>query len=402
MRRLNVAVCAWACVMCFASAIAPVLKADEDDSHHGQTLLVDDDKVQCPTAGFTKIQDAVNAAPAGATIRVCPGTYAEQVSITKNLTVRGDNGAVVIPSNVEANTTSLVSPNAPIAAVILVADTDHVTLDNLTVDGANNGLTGCSPDLIGVFFRNASGEIRNAAVRNMKLAASLNGCQSGLGIFVQSGNEGTSHVEVEGNSVHDFQKNGITGNEEGTEVEIHDNGVTGIGPTTGAAQNGIQVGFGATGRLDGNSVANLIWSPCISVSTCTAEATGILIFNSDDVTLNGNSVSETQGGIYVQGGDCKVEENTIFDTLVFDGLALAGDGSEAKRNSITHSDESGVFIQGNNNTVTDNRINETPIGVLTASGSVGNTTSGNRFFNTPVPVQDPSELGSARVRQTYR
>jgi len=53
-------------------------------------------------------------------------------------------------------------------------------------------------------------------------------------------------------------------------------------------------------------------------------ATGILIFNSDDVTLTGNSVSETQGGIYVQGGHCEVQGNTIFDTLIFDGLALAG------------------------------------------------------------------------------
>ena len=278
MRRLHVVVCAWACVMSFASAVGTVLKADDDDSHRGPTLLVDDDKVQCPTAGFSRIQDAVNAAPAGATIRVCPGTYQEQVSITKSLTIRADNGAVVIPSNVVANTTSLVSPNAPIAAVILVADTDHVTLRNLTVDGTDNGIAGCSPNLIGIYFRNASGEIKNAAVRNMKLATSLNGCQSGLGIFVQSGNGSTSRVLVEGSSVHDFQKNGITGNEAGTEVEIHRNGVTGVGPTTGAAQNGIQVGFGATGTVDGNSVANLIWSPCTSVSTCTAVATGILIF----------------------------------------------------------------------------------------------------------------------------
>ena len=402
MRRLHVVVCAWACVMSFASAVGTVLKADDDDSHRGPTLLVDDDKVQCPTAGFSRIQDAVNAAPAGATIRVCPGTYQEQVSITKSLTIRADNGAVVIPSNVVANTTSLVSPNAPIAAVILVADTDHVTLRNLTVDGADNGIAGCSPNLIGIYFRNASGEIKNAAVRNMKLATSLNGCQSGLGIFVQSGNGSTSRVLVEGSSVHDFQKNGITGNEAGTEVEIHRNGVTGVGPTTGAAQNGIQVGFGATGTVDGNSVANLIWSPCTSVSTCAAVATGILIFDSDDVTLTGNSVSETQGGIYVQGGHCEVQGNTIFDTLIFDGLAFAGDGSEAIRNNIAHSDESGVFIQGNNNIVTENRINEAPIGVLKASGSVGNTISGNQFFNTPVPVQDPVELGSARARQAYR
>lgn len=41
---------------------------------------------------FTKIQAAVNAAAAGSTILVCPGTYAEQVVVTKNnLTIRGSN-----------------------------------------------------------------------------------------------------------------------------------------------------------------------------------------------------------------------------------------------------------------------------------------------------------------------
>jgi len=54
------------------------------------TLLVDDDKVQCPTAGFTTIQAAVDAAPPGATIRVCAGTYTEQVTIKQDLKIRGN------------------------------------------------------------------------------------------------------------------------------------------------------------------------------------------------------------------------------------------------------------------------------------------------------------------------
>jgi parallel beta-helix repeat protein len=389
-------------MMSISSALETVLKADDDMSDKGPTLLVDDDKVQCPTAGYTKIQDAINAAPAGATIRICPGTYQEQISVTKSLTLRGDNGAVVIPGTVVANTTSLVSPNAPLAAVILVADTENVTISSLTVDGVNNSISGCGPGLVGIFFRNASGTIRNAAVRNMKLAALLNGCQSGLGIFVQSGNGQMSSVKVEGSSVHDFQKNGITGNESGTKVEIDRNSVTGSGPTSGAAQNGIQVGFGATGSLEGNTVANLIWSPCVSVQACTAVATGILVFESDDVSVEGNELNGTQGGIYIQAGHGEIKGNIIFDTLIFDGIALVGDGNEAQRNSIFHSDESGVFIQGNDNFVTDNQINEAPVGVLKMSGSLGNTISGNRFFNTPVPVQDPSELGSTMARRAYR
>ena len=36
------------------------------------TLLVDDDRVQCPSAAYTTIQAAVDAAAPGDTILVCP------------------------------------------------------------------------------------------------------------------------------------------------------------------------------------------------------------------------------------------------------------------------------------------------------------------------------------------
>jgi len=392
MRRiLLLSVCAWACLMPVVLVAAPALRAGDPP-----TLLVDDDKVECPSAGFTKIQDAVNAAPAGAKIRVCPGTYDEQVTIAKKLTIRGDNSVTVMPSNMTANTTSLAT-SAPIAAAILVAGTTDVTLENLTVDGANNNINACAPTLVGIFYRNASGEIGDVAVRNMKLSAALNGCQSGLGIFVQSGGGETSRVEIEGSSVHDFQKNGITGNETGTRVDISHNVVTGIGPTNGAAQNGIQIGFGAQGEIEGNQVANHIWSPCVSVAVCAFNATNILVFQSNDVRVHRNVSGVSQLGIFLAGDHNEADQNIVFDTLVFDGIAVMGNANDVHANSITHSDESGIFIDGNSNEVTGNRLNEAPIGILKASGSVGNVISGNHFFNTPIEVKDPPPANPANL-----
>ena len=57
------------------------------DADKKPNILVDDDKVQCPTAAYTAIQAAVNAAKSGDVIRVCPGTYREQVVIDKSLSV---------------------------------------------------------------------------------------------------------------------------------------------------------------------------------------------------------------------------------------------------------------------------------------------------------------------------
>jgi len=49
-----------------------------------KTWYVDDDLQDYPSADFTKIQDAVNAASAGDTISGYPGTYSENVDVDKN------------------------------------------------------------------------------------------------------------------------------------------------------------------------------------------------------------------------------------------------------------------------------------------------------------------------------
>ncbi len=351
-----------------------------------QQLVVVGNKAECPGAGFTTIQAAVNAAPLGASIRVCPGTYNEQVTIISSVTIKGDKGAVVMPSPMIQSSMNLATGD-PIAAVILVKNTAHVTIEGLAVDGAASQII-CRPNMVGIYYRNASGKINDVVVKNMKPESGGGGCQSGLGIFVQSGNGGSSSVTVERSSVHDYDKNGITANESGTEVRVKENVVTGLGPTTDAAQNGIQVGFGATGQIEENTIINHIWSPCLSVSQCTDVAAGLLIFEANDVRIAKNTVGKSQTGIYLQGSHAKVEANNVFNTDVFDGIAVVGNNNRLEDNTITHSDEAAVFLLGNGNKITENTINETPIGVWKFGGG-GNFIEGNRYINTAKPVLDP-------------
>jgi nitrous oxidase accessory protein NosD len=358
-------------------------------------LIVDDDKVQCPAATFTSIQDAINTANPGSLIRVCPGTYREQLFVNKSLSIEGDNGAIVLPSNMVANATG--SSGSPIAAAILVKDAANVEIEGLIVDTANSGVTECSPDLIGILYQNSSGSIEHDAVRNTKLSVSLNGCQSGDAIVVQSLGGGTSKVKIDDNSVHDYQKNGITGNESGTEVTITKNVVTGLGPTTGAAQNGIQIGFGAKGGVSGNTITDNVWAPCVSLTNCAFNATGILVFQSDEVRVEHNSVATNQVGIFANGLNAKIESNNISNSLVLAGIDLAGDDGLADGNDVTNSGQAAILIEGNNNKVQNNEITEAPLGILKLSGTVGNTHSGNSFFDTLIPVQDPAPAHTVHV-----
>jgi hypothetical protein len=146
-----------------------------------------------------------------------------------------------------------------------------------------------------------------------------------------------SLVDIAESSIHDYQKNGITANEVGTEVTIEGNFVTGLGPTTGAAQNGIQIGFGAQGTIRHNTVANYLWSPCVSVDSCTATANDILVFHSDGVSVHDNTIGVSQTGVAIVGNGANVFDNVIFNSQVFDGVELIGDHNTTQRNHITQS-----------------------------------------------------------------
>ncbi len=176
----------------------------------------------CTTlVNFATIQQAVNAVPAGSTIRICPGTYHEQVTISEKLilegVVYGQNDAVVIlppAAGLVQNAVDVDDSSSPIAAQILVENTaGPVAFSNLTVDGTGNKISSCAPDLQGILFQNASGSVTHVAVRNETLSAGLGGCQSGESIYVQTAAGLTSTVSVVSSSVHNYNKNGITGNE---------------------------------------------------------------------------------------------------------------------------------------------------------------------------------------------
>src|SRR5436309_2939584 len=225
----------------------------------------------------TTIQEAVNDAAAGDSVFVGAGTYPEHVMITMPLTLEGAGAAMttIQPATFTANTSSLFS-GAPIAAILLVDGTTGVAVSDLTVDGSTAAFNACSPGYVGIFYRASSGAIQDTHVTHIHHPLA-SGCQAVLGIFVQSGNGGpglNSHVAILQNMVDDYGKNGITANEPGTFVTVSSNMVTGRGATGlgDAAQNGVQIGFGARGLVSGNTISAHNYTPTDFV------ACGLLFF----------------------------------------------------------------------------------------------------------------------------
>jgi hypothetical protein len=380
----------WILASALILAVAPLF---------AQTVTVGN--CQPKKTSFPTIQQALNATPPGATIDVCPGPHPEQILVYQAVTLKGiasgNQGAAIITvpnGGLLQNATSLATGSA-IAAQILVQGATGVTITNITVDGANNGFNnGCAdPDPIGIYYQNSSGTISHNTVLNEVLLPANTGCQAGLGIFVQSGNGGSSTVTINNNNVANYQKNGITGNEVGTSVTLTANDVVGQGPTNGAAENSIQIGFGATGTITSNTVGSDVWAPDVFGDTGDAAA-GILVYASPNVAIKSNNVSNTQFGIAIvsdptlgAADGAHLTSNTVSATHLYDGIDLCSNTNVVTANTINGSDEAAIHVDDTctgasiGNMVTRNQINSACAGILSGPPASSNTTIPNTFYN---------------------
>ena len=394
--RIHVAILA---ALSLAVAVVPA-------SLHAATLYVG----SCGSPNKPTIQAAVNASSQYDTVLVCPGTYPEQVTITKNLTLQGlvvgTAGQVVITppaAGVATNTADLYPGGLPVAAQVLVQNARQVVLNNITVDGAGNGINGCAPDLRGIYYQNAGGTIENVTTRNQVLvdgSAGLIGCQSGQGIFVQTG-YGTSstpqYVAIVGNSVRNFQKDGITVDGAPLTFLVQKNYIVGQGPTTGAGENGIQISDGATGQVLYNTTVD-------ELQSFDTDASGILIYSSANVEVGFNTIGSTNFGIATvsdptypsaqdptgSGDHTYIHDNNVVGTQVYDGIDACSNSNTITNNTVFGSTESGIHLDsscggtGKNNSVTFNTINEACAGIL--QGGTPNTLGGGTLLGIiPLP-----------------
>jgi hypothetical protein len=223
----------------------------------------------CATGcAFSSVQAAIDAAPTGDTVTLCPGTYPGQVTIGKNITILGlgDTPSDVVLSN-------------PSATILGVDAGVAVTVRNLTVTGVNGAVSPAIRSFGGLTLR----EVRvvdnvcfnSSAISNRRsegfvggvltLVDCLVGNNQSAGISTESETTLTLvRTRVEGNSP--FPGAGIA-NFSGA-VFLTDNSVVtgntanGSPPAGGGIRNqGGTVSIDATSSVSGNSPDD-----CVNVS----------------------------------------------------------------------------------------------------------------------------------------
>jgi len=101
----------------------------------------------------------------------------------------------------------------------------------------------------------------------------LNGSQHGVGVYFRSFLlTGSASGTISNDTFTNYQKGGIVAVGQGVNVAITDNVVTGQGPVPYIAQNGIQIGFGASASVMRNKVTENAYS-----GTNNASSGGILV-----------------------------------------------------------------------------------------------------------------------------
>jgi hypothetical protein len=285
----------------------------------------------CPQATYPTIQSAVNASGPHDTVKVCPGTYPEQVRIA------GHNHDGLKLESLTPLAATIKWPTVETFPLALVDfnNVDGVTLRGFTVAGPFT-FPACSPDRHeGLLIEDAFGEQidHNHITMIRNSVPALRGCQEGDAVAVgrrtdptKMGFVGTSpgSATVWDNEIDRYQKNGVQAVNTGTFVETRQNTITYFPAEEAAvpfraAPNGVVVFREAAGSIEQNEISGNQWTVPLSTGVILDEAPA----GSSDVEHN--RIFNNDFGIESDTQvSAEISHNDVLANLA-DAITLCGD-----------------------------------------------------------------------------
>jgi len=305
-------------------------------SNPPHTFWVDDvlGSKDCKQATFTSIQAAVDASGPKDKVKVCPGTYLEQVEVTGH---NHDGLSIESVKPLQAIVKWPATENGTYALVDF-NNVDDATIQRFTLTGPWT-FGGCSePRHEGVLVEGGASDIRiheNHITLIQNSDPALYGCQEGDAVSIgrrepfatacdmAPASPGSAHVDH--NLIDEYQKNGVQVTQTGSSAKVDHNDVVGSsnpGIQSAIASNGILVFCGASGDVDHNNVSALHYTPF-------PLTTGIGLAQAPPGTssVDHNRVFDNDYGVESDTqDDAELTHNDIYDNTA-DGLYLCGDAA---------------------------------------------------------------------------
>jgi parallel beta-helix repeat protein len=384
---------------------------------------------ECPSPVGPSIQAAINAAGAGDTIYVCPGSYPENVSIDKDITLLGPQ------FRVPATATNRTAASAE--ATIAPASGNGITYGGAGTSGTVSGFT-ITGSGTGIFAINGgsgyawTNNVITASTAGMNMraddtkitgnrisgAANNNG-QGGVFLTQGPSNDLTvANNAFMGNGT-DVNTTGSGGTAKSSGLVITNNTSTGSGNlvslflTDGAkiSDNTITNSTGTAFFVDGGNVGTTISGNTISGGNATGIRIGNSFYQSEansKITVRGNTVTTRSNGIQVIVSAGDLPSSTISNNVVRNstnnGIWLAGgagitvSGNRALDSGATDcvDETTGSGTAGTANSWTgDTGRTSDPAGLCTAikptitSGKPPNGTVGKTYHFTVTATGSP-------------
>jgi parallel beta-helix repeat protein len=262
------------------------------------------------TGEFHTIQSAVTGAHTGDKILVDPGTYQEQVTFPA-----AEHDIKLVSTSPLAAVIKAPAAMTGSKAIVDVMGAKDVTIDGFTITGPGGGPSDSIRYGIRIDSGGSATIIGNhiTQIKDTPLSVS----QTGIAILVGHQDEATTgNATIVHNTIDNYQKGAIQISNVGSCAEIEDNTIVGVGPTDIIAQNGIQVDGGANAEISENVISGNIYTPQ------TFASSGILLFNPGAVTVDHNTLSQNDVGIWVIGATgTEIDHNQVSGSA-FNGIIL--------------------------------------------------------------------------------
>jgi hypothetical protein len=300
---------------------------------------------------YATVQSAIDAAPVGATIVVAPGTYTEQVSITKSVSLRGAGASATIiqaPASLVPLPNVVVNPGfgwgQDISGLVVVGNHADVTISGVSVTGP----VPCGP-VVGVWAtQGANLRLTDSTVSD--LLASDPACSITWGVifgatpgFAFDGHPGTYATgEVRHTTVDTFRNAGLLAiaphGGPVTRATFRDNTVRIGAAVADVGSVAVRVLLNAVATITGNTI---VGGRCNSAPWCgpdwfnDVQSAAVAVSGLEGTVVTDNHMSGSDIG-FIGETPTKFSGNTVTDNRYW-GLAFLDVDAFTSKNVISGS-----------------------------------------------------------------